>query len=174
MRRDLSPRLIRLAIATLVCCGAWSSLGAPASAGGWAVGSLDAMPAAEPGQTAQVGFTILQHGVTPVDLDEGVGIEIVRDDGTAAFFPATSDGSAGHYLSAVTFPETSGSYAWKIRMGWFGPHELGTLDVRSPATGTGGSIWPDVRWVMVPITIVLAAIAVASAVADRRRRLAMS
>ena len=69
--------------------------GRAASAGGWAVGSLDAVPAATAGQTSAVGFTVLQHGVTPADLSEDVGIEIVNADGTALFFPATNDGVPG-------------------------------------------------------------------------------
>jgi hypothetical protein len=144
--------------------------GAPASAGGWAVGSLDAVPVAAAGETELVGFTILQHGVAPADLADDVGIEIVDVDGTADFFPATSDGVPGHFVAAVTFPESSGSYSWAIRMGWFGPQALGTIDVSEPtAGGGGGSPWSAVRWAIAALAVVLATVSVADMATTRRR-----
>ena len=140
------------------------------TAGGWAVGSLDAIPEATAGETGEVGFTILQHGVTPADLADDVGIEIVHTDGTLDYFAAERDESIGHYTASVTFPTATGEYEWNIRMGWFGPQELGTVNVTSgndPRTTT--TVWPTVRWAMVTLTAVLAAVAVSNLAASRRR-----
>ncbi len=159
---------------TLVVGGVVVGLGSIASAGGWAVGSLDAVPAARAGQSAEVGFTILQHGVTPVDLLDDpaseVGIEIEHADGALDFFPAVGDGIVGHYVTTVEFAD-AGTYEWSIRMGWFAPQALGQLDV-TDASGTGvtsGGAWPAVRTVMLAVTVALAVLAAADAILTRRR-----
>lgn len=160
----------RIAAAVAAAFTVLISISAPSAAGGWAVGSLDAIPSpAAAGATVEVGFTILQHGVTPADLDDNVGIEIVGTDGTLNYFAAAHDETIGHYTASVTFPTTAGDYEWNIRMGWFGPQELGNLSVTSgndPTTMT--TAWPTVRWMMVAFTVVLAAVAVSSLAASRR------
>ena len=172
MSRHIVHRSARHVAAVLVALVVLLGFGAPSSAGGWAVGSLDAVPEATAGQTVEVGFTILQHGVTPADLAEDVGIEIVRSDGSVDFFAGASDGVLGHYVAKVRFPATDGEYTWGVRMGWFGTQDLGTIEVlpsdRSPA-GSGPSAWSAARWVMVIATVALATIAVTDLVATRRR-----
>ena len=79
----------RALIGLLVAAGLVLGFGSAASAGGWAVTTLDEVPVPTSGEAVTVGFTILQHGVTPADLDEGVGIEITGADGTVEVFPAT-------------------------------------------------------------------------------------
>lgn len=144
-------------------------ISAPASAGGWAVGSLDAVPAPSAGETVEVGFTILQHGVTPADLADDVGIEIIGTDGTVNYFAAAQDETVGHYTASVTFPTTAGDYEWNIRMGWFGPQELGSLNVAPDNDSTTiTTAWPTVRWIMVALTVALGAVAVSSLATSRR------
>ena len=58
------------------------------------------------------------------------------------------------------------------QMGWFGPHELGTLDVQSAATTPGG-VWSTLRWLTLVGSLLLAGIAVADTVIARRRHLAI-
>ncbi|MDO9174350.1 MAG: hypothetical protein Q7V62_06055, partial [Actinomycetota bacterium] len=84
----LSRSLVGLLIAVLAIIG----LGATAGAGGWAVTTLDAMPTPRPGEPVDVGFTIRQHGVTPIDIADGVAIEVVAADGTVQRFPAERQG----------------------------------------------------------------------------------
>jgi hypothetical protein len=84
------------------------------------------------------------------------------------------DGS-GHYVATVTFPESPGSYDWRVRMGWFGPHELGVLEVGDAATATaattgGGSTWATLRWGMLAATVALGGVAIGDFVLGRRRR----
>ena len=175
-RPHRSNRSFRPLVVALLALGILVGDSSIASAGGWAVGSLDAVPVAMAGERATVGFTILQHGVTPVDLlgdpANEVGIEIGRADGSAEFFPAVGEGTVGRYVATVEFP-AAGTYVWSIRMGWFGPQPLGTLEVRV-ASGRPDSVWPTARLATLALTIGLAALAIADFLVTRRRaRLAM-
>ena len=146
-----------------------------ASAGGWAVGSLDEAPSGDAGVTEDVGFTILQHGQTPVDMTEDVGIDIVGANGFHEFFAATGTGTVGHYVASVTFPE-AGSYTWSIRMGMFEPQLLGTLELTAPPAPPvappppESTAWSTLRWVLLAATVALLVIALVDLVIHRRRR----
>jgi hypothetical protein len=172
-----SAHVIRHVTAMIAALIALLGLAATASAGGWAVGSIDAIPDARAGETADVGFTILQHGATPADLSEDVGIEIVQPDGTIDFFVGTSDGAPGHYVAAVRFP-AAGTYTWGVRMGWFGTQDLGTLDVlptgHTVGAGTETPVWSITRWLMVIATAALATLAIADHTVSRRRARVLS
>ena len=148
-----------------------AGFGSSTSAGGWAIGSIDGVPDGRAGQTVGVGFTILQHGVTPVDLEDDVGVEIVLADGTVEFFPATNASATGRYVSEVTFPSTPGEFSWNLRMGWFGTHELGTLDVASASSGddSGTWTWAMARWVTLGMAGALAAVAACDVFRTRRK-----
>ena len=151
----------------------------PARAGGWAVSTLDELPSPVAGAPVAVGFTIRQHGVTPVALDD-VGIEITTSTGTTRFFPATTDDVVGHYTARVTFP-SAGTHSWTIRQGWFAPQTLGPITVRAtdagPLTvaesGPMGSDPQPNRWLPYGLaagTVLLIAFAVLDAVGRRRHR----
>jgi hypothetical protein len=166
----LVPLIVAVLLALVI--GASAS---PASAGGWAVTTLDELPAATAGESIDVGFTILQHGQTPAVLESGVGLELVLADGTTEFFPAVADGVPGHYVATVTFPVDAGSYQWRAHMDWFGTYELGSIDVvaapsSSAGSGGGGSPWPDLRWVTLAAALVLGAVAIVDVVVTRHRR----
>jgi hypothetical protein len=142
--------------------------------------SLDAAPHAVAGQGLDVGFTIRQHGVTPVNPDDGkVGIEVRTATGSEQFFPATAKGPRGHYVARVRIA-TAGASTWKVRQGWFGPQDLGRIDVARDAAGAvtnsgggSGSTYRgplSVRLVLPALGLALGAFAVADALAARRRR----
>lgn len=173
--RRLAAASVVIVVAVLGLVAGAASVG---SAGGWAVASVDAIPAPRAGATEVVGFTILQHGVTPVDLlaepGNEVGIELVEADGSVAYFPAVSEGAIGHYVATVVF-EDAGDHEWSIRMGWFGSQALGTVSVSGVEASSDGSSWPAVRIAL----SVLAATLVAGALVDlwssrRRARLSLS
>jgi hypothetical protein len=136
-------------------------------AGGWAVTTLDTMAAPAPGEPVDVGFTIRQHGVTPVVVAD-VRLMVTDTSGATEAFAARPDGTTGHYVAAVTFP-VAGSYRWSVVQGWFGPQDLGSIDVQplaAPAArGTGR--WPLAWRVALPLVAVILALA---AIVDRRRR----
>jgi hypothetical protein len=137
-------------------------------AGGWAVTTLDPMAAAPaPGEPVDVGFTIRQHGVTPVAVD-GVRIMVTDASGGTEAFAARPEGTTGHYVAAVTFP-VAGAYRWSVVQGWFGPQDLGTIDVQPTATPADAGVqrWPLAWRVGLPVVAVALALA---AILDRRRR----
>jgi len=118
-----SRLLSALTLTTLLGLAAVSAF-----AGGWATTALD--PLGDPvraGDRALVGYTIRQHGVTPVSL-ANTGIEI-RRGARRAFFPGRPSGATGHYVATVTFP-ARGTWTWSARQGWFAPYDLGKISVR--------------------------------------------
>jgi hypothetical protein len=144
-----------------------------ASAGGWAVSTLDEVPAPAPGETVTVGFTIRQHGVTPVNIDD-VGVEVTGPSGAVEFFAAAQEGAVGHYVADVVFGE-SGVHTWAIRQGWFADHNLGTIDTSTGASGAaegGGtsSSTQFLRFGMPALALALAAYAASDAIRSRRQR----
>jgi hypothetical protein len=169
-RPPLRPVLALLTIVAACVAGA-----STASAGGWAVTSLDKVPAPVPGQSVDVGFTVLQHGVTPVDMPADVGIEVTAADGTTSYFPAVHDGRVGHYVAAVVFP-AAGEYTWRARQGMFAAHELGTITVGTDSEAfesTAGST-PWLPPVLLACTVLLTLVAVTDAIAHRRRPTAVA
>jgi cytochrome c2 len=86
----------------------------PALAGGWAVITLDALPAEiEAGKPFEIGFMVRQHGVTPAsDLTPTIHARL-GDGGKSLTFTADEKGAAGHYVAALTFPE-KGEWQWSI------------------------------------------------------------
>ena len=120
-------RLVVLAAALLLL-----ALASPGAAGGWAVTTLDAVPDRfEAGRAYDIGYTILQHGATPVDLPS-TGIRITSaDSGKQLTFDGRRDGAVGHYVARVTFP-AAGGWSWEALQDWFGPQPLGQLEVVQP------------------------------------------
>ncbi len=111
-----------------------------ALAGGWAVVTLDRAPTGiEAGKAFEVGFTVLQHGKTPV---EGLSPKLVfsrvaagRTPGLAKgetlSFNAQAEGKIGHYVASVTLP-SDGKWNWEVDA--FGPpHRMSALTVMVPA-----------------------------------------
>ncbi len=113
----------------------------PVSAGGWATTTLDERPAPTAGRTVEVGFTIHQHGVTPVNPEGEVGVVLRSPSGEELFFDAEAVGPVGHHVAEVTFPE-AGSWTWAVRQGWFAEHDLGPLEIAPSETAAA---WSD-RW----------------------------
>jgi hypothetical protein len=151
-----------------------ASLSPAALAGGWAVSTLDPMDPPVAGQETQVGFTIRQHGVSPVDIED-VAVAVTGPSGAVAVFEARPDGTTGHYVATVVFEE--GQSTWEIRQGWFAPQPLGVIDVGVAATPSAPAAvesssyrWPSGARALLPVAaIVLAGVAVADAVVSRRR-----
>jgi hypothetical protein len=92
-------------------------------AGGWAVISLDGMPGEiRAGEPWTVGFTVLQHGQTPVHkLDAGYNGALIEPMLTAQNTAsnervravATPTEEVGHFVVEVTFP-SEGEWEWTI------------------------------------------------------------
>jgi len=141
-----------------------------AAAGGWAITALDPFEQPAAGEPTVIGFTILQHGVTPADVDDA-GIRIVGGQ----FFPAVRDG-VGHYTASVVFP-TAGTFNWVVEQGWFGPQELGQITIGGAATqaAAAGSSWqyPAALRLGLPLIAALCLVIIVGQSAIERRRAAL-
>ena len=88
-------------------------------AGGWAVATMDPLPAVVSGEAASIGFRLLQHGRTPVDAAEWPGSQIgvaVRAADEEWFVPAEMDGGPGHFVASVDVPEDITSLSLSVQM----------------------------------------------------------
>lgn len=163
----VSACLIAVAIGAL-------GIGSSVSAGGWAVSTLDEVPVPIAGEPIDVGFTIRQHGITPVDMTEDVGITITLVGGTAQYFPAAGDGTVGHYVARVEFPSV-GQYQWSIRQGWFAEQDLGQIAVGEAAKVVGSdSSSGSLRYIALGGATLFGLVAVGDVVMARRRRLSLA
>ena len=123
-----------------------------ASAGGWAIASFDEVPGGfEAGATYDLEYTILQHGVTPVDIGDSE-VRILDADGAITTFDATTAGETGRYSVSITFPE-SGTWQWEVTMGDFASQPLGTVEV-TPATNAAEASGSWLRWLL-PLALAL-------------------
>ncbi|HUQ17817.1 MAG TPA: hypothetical protein VM070_08515 [Candidatus Saccharimonadales bacterium] len=151
--------LIGLVVLSLV------GLGAPASAGGWAVTTFDHLPPEfVADRTYHLGYTIRQHGVTPIRVDR-TEVIAVTSGGASRSFPGTPDGTIGHYVVDVALP--SGSYTWRVTQQPFMAQELGPLTVGDPAVlPVPGAVAPSPAAPPVPVTPIrpLAAVLAAATV----------
>jgi hypothetical protein len=143
-------KLLAAAVLTLTVLG----VAAPAAAGGWAVTTLDPLAAAPAaGEPFDVGFTVRQHGRTPVSMPDAA-IIVTDAAGVATRFAATPEGAVGHHVATVVLP-TDGTYSWAVE------HQLGTQElgsVRVGSTGSGGTAGGTSPWT-VPLFAVAAVLA---------------
>ena len=95
------------------------ALASAALAGGWAVITLDAPPGKiRANEPWTVGFTVLQHGRTPVHkLDANSPVEPLllaeHTGGRRVEIMATPGEEVGHFTAEVTFP-VEGEWTWTI------------------------------------------------------------
>ena len=126
-----SRRLLPLAFAILMTL----LLAVPATAGGWATVALDQVPTElRAGTTHKLGYTILQHGVTPFSGSKSV-IRARSASGQTLTFPARPEGAPGHYAVDVTFP-SAGAWEWEVVPEPFAPQPLGTITVTGAAAAS--------------------------------------
>jgi len=137
-----------------------------ASAGGWAIASFDEVPGGfQAGVTYDLEYTILQHGVSPVDVGNSQ-VRILDADGTVSAFDAAAAGETGRYSVSITFPE-SGTWQWEVTLGDFASQPMGTVEV-TPAMNAPGTSGSWLRWLL-PLALVLVIGLVAIQVADLAR-----
>lgn len=115
----LSRIRISLLLALLVSLAA-----APALAGGWAVITLDELPSnVVAGEPFTIGFTVRQHGVTPMaGITPTITANLSKDEQFSVF--AKADDKVGHYTATLTFPK-DGEWQWSI--------QAFTMDQKMPA-----------------------------------------
>src|SRR5262245_39442460 len=90
-----------------------------AGAGGWAVPSLDPLPDVRAGQSVDIGFRLLQHGITPIVAADWPGATVglaVRVGEDTWFVPAKSGPEPGHYVATVEVPSGAASMDLMVQM----------------------------------------------------------
>ena len=104
--------------------GALLLIGGTSFAGGWAVITLDELPSGlVAGEPIMIGFTVLQHGRTPMPgLDPTITATLSNDEKLTFF--AEPEGEPGHYAATLTFPK-DGNWEWSI--------QAFTMDLKMPA-----------------------------------------
>lgn len=143
------------------------AFGGPAAAGGWAVTTFDQLPPEfVAGQTYHLGYTIRQHGVTPIRVDRTEVIATPVTGGAPLSFVGAPQGELGHYATAVAFP--AGSYTWRVTQQPFQAQELGRLAVGGaavvPAAPASGPTAPETPLPSPrPLSVALAVATLASA-----------
>jgi hypothetical protein len=88
---------------------------APALAGGWADAALDPAPPRDDGGTTVIGFTLLQHGLTPVDWGNVMVVARNEATGKSVQGEAKSDGGS-HWTARLALP-SDGSWSLTVRHG---------------------------------------------------------
>ena len=91
-----------------------------AVAGGWAVVTMDELPAQiTAGQALTLGFTVRQHGKTLRD-DLQPLLHFAREGTTESFtVTAEREGASGHYSASVTIA-AAGQWNWRVDIEQFG------------------------------------------------------
>lgn len=124
----------------------------PVFAGGWAVITLDELPSTiMAGEPITIGFTVLQHGRTPMDgLHPIITANLAKDQ--EIVFNAEPEGKIGHYTATLTFPQ-DGEWSWSIQaftmnqpMPMLNVASAGSIASMPLTTRTGPAI-PPLMWV---------------------------
>src|SRR5512145_1930884 len=86
----------------------------PVFAGGWAVITLDELPTnVVAGEPLTIGFTVLQHGRTPLDgLAPTITANLYKEQEFVVH--AEPGDKPGHYTATLTFPK-EGEWRWSIQ-----------------------------------------------------------
>ena len=114
-----------------------------ASAGGWAVTTVDNFPESLfAGVRYEIGYTIRQHGVTPIDVERMGGTTEIRGasaPGESFSFRGARSGPTGHYVASVAVP-SAGTWTMEVTQGPFAAQKLGGFTVALPeGTAVEGS-----------------------------------
>jgi hypothetical protein len=122
---------IRIALALTILVSLLAAV--PAFAGGWAVITLDELPSdVVAGEPFTVGFTVLQHGITPMtNIEPTVTAELAGSE--KIVIPAEPNGERGHYVATLTFPN-EGNWEWSIQA-FTMDQRMPVLTVAAPVSG---------------------------------------
>ncbi len=142
----------RLSLASSIASAALLLSAAAALAGGWATVIPDPAAAGPvAGATTTVGFTVLQHGKTPVGQGNVI-VNAIGPDGQVLAYKARAEGKPGHWVVEMTLP-TSGSWQWSVTM----PDQLEVQTALEPLQVTAASALPTAGGSAVPIILAVGA-----------------
>ena len=132
-----------------------------AGAGMLSVVSFDELPPNfGAGNTHRLGYSVLSHGSTPIDVGD-TGLRFHGPDGQTLVFAATAD-RVGHYTVEVVLP-SDGEWTWEVVTGTDILQNLGSIDVEAEAAA---NVAPSaaMTWlrVILPAATALAILSLAS------------
>src|SRR5258706_9875329 len=110
------------------------ALSIPTFAGGWAVITVDKLPSGiVAGEPFEIGFTVLQHGKTPMSgLDPTITAALSKSN--TFVVNAKPDGAIGHYTATLIFPK-EGNWKWSIQA-FTMDQAMPELSVAAPVAGS--------------------------------------
>lgn len=120
------------------------ALATPAAAGGWATILVDHDTSAttgRPGEPIEVTFTVLQHGVTPIDTEQATVVATEAATGDVARVVAAAAGNGGIYRAELVLPH-EGRWRWQVELAGLIAHsQLQDVDVAAgtPAAAAGAA-----------------------------------
>jgi hypothetical protein len=164
------------AAGALTALAATLILASAALAGGWANAVMDESPSDPPsaGEPITIGFTLLQHGITPVN--DPAPTVTVRNAATGEELSvtATQEGASGHWVAVITFP-SDGTWRYEVThdlivgMNGFNPVTVGSAAPAAAAsTATSAAAAQPLAVLVLALLLTLA---VAAAFILSRRRL---
>jgi hypothetical protein len=109
--------MIHRLAASLAAFALLLTLAVPVFAGGWAEIVADAQTAEPPvaGQPVDVGFVVLQHGVTPAPWETATVHFTNASAGETIDVVATNDRTDGHFVATATLPD-AGFWSWQVTL----------------------------------------------------------
>jgi len=152
----------------------------PVLAGGWAVITLDELPTGiVAGEPFTVGFTVLQHGKTPMTgLEPTITANLYKE--TEFVVDAEPEGKPGHYTATLTFPK-EGQWRWSIQA-FSMDQAMPMLSVVAPSVASANQsavktepVAPSIPWLLIVRGVAIGGGLVGAALTFRKRsRLGMA
>jgi hypothetical protein len=109
--------MIRRIAASLAALAMLLILAVPVVAGGWAEIVADAQTTKPPveGQPTEVGFKVMQHGVTPAPWVTATVHFVDMSTGETIDVTARNDNANGHFVASATLPR-AGYWSWQVTL----------------------------------------------------------
>ena len=108
--------MIRRIAAILAATAMLLVLAAPVFAGGWADIVADGQTTTpKEGGSVEIGFRVMQHGVTPAPWETATVHFVNASTGTAFDVVAKNDDPNGHFVATATIPE-AGLWSWRVTL----------------------------------------------------------
>jgi hypothetical protein len=116
----LAPKespMIRRTAAVVAAMAMLLILAVPVLAGGWADIVADGQTTTpREGTSVEIGFRVMQHGVTPAPWETATVHFANASTGAAFDVVAKNDDPNGHFMARATMPE-AGFWTWKVTLG---------------------------------------------------------
>ncbi len=141
------------------------TIAAPALGGGVTVVNFTEVPDFEAGTPYRLDYSILGHGVEPMDVGHST-LQFHGPGGETVIFPAEST-AKGQWTAEVVLP-TAGEWRWEVLAGSEVMQTLGTLSVEPAREAIPAGLMDSLR-LGLPIATLLALILLVTEIRSRSR-----